>query len=132
VTKIGPPPPASFWTLVPCRVIDTRNPAGPLGGPALVAGAVREFRIAGQCGIPSTARAVALNLTVAEPTAPVHLRLNPTGGGLPPTSALNYSAGQTRAGNGVFMVGSSGALTVRCNQSSGTAHLVVDVSGYFE
>jgi len=88
--------------------------------------------IAGRCGIPPTARAVALNLTVVQPTAAGHLRVNPTGGGLPPTSALNYSAGQTRAGNGVFMVGSGGAITVRCNQPSGTVHLVVDVTGYFQ
>ena len=132
VTKIGRPPPASFWTLVPCRAIDTRNAPGPLGGPALVTGADRVFSIAGQCGIPATARAVALNLTVTQSTTAGHLRVNPTSGGLPPTSALNYSAGQTRAGNGVFIVGSSGAIRVRCNQPSGTAHLVVDVSGYFE
>ena len=132
VTKVGPPPPTSFWTLVPCRAVDTRNAAGPLGGPALVAGVSRVFPIAGTCGIPPTARAVALNITAVQPTTTGHLRVNPTGGSLSPASALNYSSGQTRAGNGVFMVGSDGAITVRCNQPSGTAHLVVDVSGYFQ
>jgi hypothetical protein len=132
VTKVGPPPSTSFWTLIPCRVVDTRNAAGPLGGPALVAGASRVLPIAGTCGIPPTARAVALNITAVQPTTAGHFRVNPSGGGLPPASALNYSAGQTRAGNGVFMVGSDGAITVRCSQSSGTVHLVVDVSGYFE
>lgn len=51
---------------------------------------------------------------------------------MPPTSALNYSAGRIRAGNGVFMLGTGRAVTVRCNQPSGTVHIVVDVSGYFE
>src|SRR5262249_48282859 len=36
--------PAAFYTVTPCRLIDTRGPAGPLGGPALVANADRFFR----------------------------------------------------------------------------------------
>src|SRR5260370_23571828 len=45
-----PPPPPLFYTLAPCRVIDTRNPAGPYGGPALLSEATRVFSMAGQCG----------------------------------------------------------------------------------
>jgi len=132
VVKIGAPPATNFYTVAPCRVSDTRAATGPFGGPALVAGGDRSFAIAGQCAVPATARSVAMNLTVTEPAAVGHLRVYPTGGGLPLTSALNYSTGQTRAGNGVFMLGSGGAFTVRCNQPSGTAHLVVDVTGYFQ
>jgi len=47
--------------VTPCRVVDTRKPVGPYGGPALVAGADRTFVFAGQCGIPITAKAVALD-----------------------------------------------------------------------
>jgi hypothetical protein len=32
--------PGAFFTLTPCRLIDTRNPDGPLGGPALVANTI--------------------------------------------------------------------------------------------
>jgi hypothetical protein len=32
---------AAFYTLTPCRVVDTRDPTGPLGGPALNAGGDR-------------------------------------------------------------------------------------------
>ncbi len=45
-------PPLDFYTLSPCRVVDTRNPAGPQGGPALPAHASRTFTLAGQCGVP--------------------------------------------------------------------------------
>src|SRR5262249_8103078 len=62
-------PVTSFYTLAPCRVVDTRGAPGPMGGPALVANGERTFVIAGQCGIPATARVVAFNFTVTEPTA---------------------------------------------------------------
>ena len=42
-----PPPPLSFYTVTPCRLADTRNANGPLGGPALQAGAVRPFTLTG-------------------------------------------------------------------------------------
>ena len=45
----------AFYTVAPCRVFDTRNPAGPYGGPALVAGGERSFVLPGRCGIPATA-----------------------------------------------------------------------------
>jgi hypothetical protein len=130
VVRIGPPPPVSYWTVPPCRVVDTRGAFGPLGAPPLESGGTRRFPIAGHCGIPPTARAVALNLTVVEPTSGGHLRVDPTSA--TPTSAVNYPAGVTRAGNGVFALVSGGAMVVRCNQPSGNVHLVVDVSGYFE
>jgi hypothetical protein len=35
----------SLYTLPPCRIADTRNPAGVLGGPSLVAASVRTFPV---------------------------------------------------------------------------------------
>jgi hypothetical protein len=126
-----PPPPTSYFTVTPCRVVDTRKPDGPLSGPALVAGVDRVFTVAGQCGVPVTAKAVSLNLTVTEPTAAGNLRLYPAG-----TSAvvsnINYVAGQTRANNTTVNLSDAGALIVHCAQASGTAHFVLDVNGYYE
>ena len=61
-----PPPPTgtSFHTTTPCRILDTRNANGPLGGPALVAGVRRDFVLTGTCGIPSTAKSISANVTV--------------------------------------------------------------------
>jgi plastocyanin len=121
-----------FHTLPPCRVVDTREPNGPFGGPALAAGQDRIFAVAGQCGIPMSARAVAYNVTVTQPTALGHVTLHPAGAAVPATSTLNYRAGQTRANNAIVQLGSGGALGVACGQGSGTVHLIIDVTGYFE
>jgi len=124
---------ASFYTLTPCRLVDTRNPSGPLGGPALAAGADRTFVFAGQCGIPPTARAVAVNVAVTQPTTgPGFFSLYAAGTSLPMVSTLNYSSGQTRANNAIVPLGAGGDVAVRCGQGSGTAQIVIDVNGYFQ
>jgi hypothetical protein len=124
--------PGNLFTVSPCRVVDTRSAAGPYGGPALAAGQSRTFTLAGQCGIPAGARAVAVNVTVTGPTVTGNFRLYPADQPLPSTSTLNYAAGQTRANNAIVGLSPSGALAVRCSQAAGTAHLVLDVTGYLE
>ncbi len=59
------PSPLQFVKVTPCRVVDTRNAAGPFGGPVLGALTSREFDIPnGACHIPSSAVAYSLNVTV--------------------------------------------------------------------
>jgi streptogramin lyase len=116
-----------FFTVDPCRLIDTRVP------PSIpLAPGDRTFAAVGSCGLPDTARAVALNVTVVDPSGSGHLVLYPSASGLPPTSSLNYSAGQVRANNAIVTLGPDGSFVVYCVQFSGTADLVVDVSGYFQ
>jgi uncharacterized repeat protein (TIGR01451 family) len=117
----------SFYTLSPCRLVDTRGGDGPI----LAGGQDRTFALSGRCGVPPTARALALNVTVTGPTAPGNVRLWPAGTPLPLTSTVNFGPGQTRANNAVFELGTSGALNARLS-STGQAHLVLDVSGYFQ
>src|SRR5262249_5957579 len=74
---------ASFFTVSPCRVADTRNPNGPYGGPALAANADRTFVIGGQCAIPSTPTRGSFHFTITQPTAAGDLRGFPAGRGLP-------------------------------------------------
>jgi hypothetical protein len=121
-----------YHTVTPCRLIDTRNPPGPFGGPALAAGVDRTFIFAGACGIPSTATAVFLNVTVVNPSATGNLRIWPTGTVVPTVSALNYNGTQTRASNGIFKLSGTGHLDMRATQGFGTVDVVVDVAGYFE
>ena len=121
---------SSFFTVTPCRVADTRNPNGPFGGPALAANTTRNFAVGGQCGIPADAKSVSYNITVAGATAQGDLRLYP-GGAVPLAWAHTYSAGQTRANNAVIALG-AGQLAIRCDQASGSAHVIIDVSGYFK
>jgi CSLREA domain-containing protein len=122
----------SFFTLAPCRVIDTRGAPGPLGGPALAAGATRDFVLAGTCGIPASAKAVSINVTVTGPTAAGDLRLFGGGAPLPLVSTINYRAMQTRANNAVVTLGTSGDIAVLSDQASGTVQFILDVDGYFQ
>ncbi|HVS00455.1 MAG TPA: DUF1800 family protein [Thermoanaerobaculia bacterium] len=121
----------SFFTVPPCRVVDTRDAAGAYGGPALAAGAVRVFQVAGQCGISTGARSVSANVTVVTPTAAGHLTLFPAGGAQPPTSTINYRPGQVRANNAVLALGSGGGVASAVGQASGAVHFILDVNGYF-
>ena len=124
--------PGNYFAVPPCRVLDTRNPSGPYGGPALLAGQSRTVTLAGQCGIPASAQAVTVNVAVTQPTAAGNLRLYAAGTTAPSASSLNYSAGQTRANNAVIGLGASGQIAIRCTQASGTVHAILDVTGYFE
>jgi hypothetical protein len=113
-------------------VVDTRGPAGPFGGPPLVGGQSRTFVLRGACGIPSTAKAVSVNITVTQPTDAGDLRVFPAGTGLPLVSSINYSPGQTRANNAILTLGTGGAVTFHCDQAAGSVHLLLDVNGFFQ
>ncbi len=126
-----PPPPLSFYTVTPCRLADTRNANGPLGGPALQAGAVRPFTLTGVCGVPLTAKALSVNVTVTQPGAAGFLTLYQGGQFKPQTSSVNYSMGQTRANNAVLSLEDvTGILQVY--SAGGPVHFILDVNGYFQ
>jgi Domain of unknown function DUF11/Chlamydia polymorphic membrane protein (Chlamydia_PMP) repeat len=122
----------SFYTLSPCRLVDTRLAAGSRGGPALAAKVPRTFPISAACGVPATAWAVSLDVTVTQPTAAGNVRLYPGGTPVPLTSSLNYAAGATRGNNAIASLGNGGNLTALASQASGSVHLILDVNGYFE
>jgi Carboxypeptidase regulatory-like domain len=125
----------SLYTVAPCRVVDTRNPAGAWGGPALAANTTREVPVVVRCGVPPTATAVAINLTVVGATDVGHLQPYAAGRSAPGSSVINFSAGQVRANNAIIALGSDGQIAVQCNMppgSTGQTDVVIDVSGYFE
>jgi len=124
-------PGLSFYTVAPCRVLDTRNPDGPLGGPVLTAGTARTFTIAGSCNIPATATAVSANVTVTQPSGAGNVRVYPADIPMPNVSTINYSAGQTRANSAIIPLNAFGEMTVVA-KPSGTVHFILDVNGYFE
>jgi hypothetical protein len=127
--NIGPPG-RDLFTVVPCRIIDTRNPVGPLGGPALAGGSARTFAIVNQCGIPADAAAVSVNVTITSPSAEGHLTFYPTGVSPPLVSTINYRPGQTRANNAILPLGSGGDFDVEC-AGVGTVDFILDVNGFF-
>ena len=123
------PPGATLHALTPCRALDTRG----ADGPALASNGSRAFVLMGRCGVPSGAVAVAANVTVTGSTAPGAVRLGPAGT-TPSLDTLLFRAGQTRADNvrlGLFGT-PTGSITVVSNIPSGTVHLIVDVTGYWQ
>jgi hypothetical protein len=126
---------ASFSTVQPCRLLDTRNPTGPSGGPALSAGVPRTFPVTGLCNIPSTAKSVAINLAVVSPGDTGDIRLYPAGAMPPAASAINFHPGAIRSSNTVMLLGVSGQMSALLDMPPGsvaTTHFVVDVYGYFQ
>jgi glucose/arabinose dehydrogenase len=93
VRRVSLDMPYDYFTVPPCRVVDTRNPPGPLGGPALAGNTTRIFTVGGNCGVPATAQAVAANLTVTSPTGAGFLTAFAAGAPPPGTSNINFAAG---------------------------------------
>jgi predicted outer membrane repeat protein len=132
-TPTSPPSTGGFFPLAPCRVLDTRNPDGPYGGPALSGGTERTFVLAGACGIPATATAVSVNITETQPQGSGHLRVYPAGTSIPNAAVINFSVGQTRANNAILLLGANGGITVFPGIGTGLhVDFIVDVVGYFE
>lgn len=129
-----PPPSLDFHTLLPCRLVDTRGASGVTGAPALQPGFSRELVLTGTaCGVPATAKALSLNVTVIGGTASGNVRLYPGRSPLTKTSTLNFAAGVTQANNSIMALAADGSGTLNVFLgSSATAHLIVDVNGYFQ
>jgi hypothetical protein len=98
----------------------------------LLASASRDFSLTGACGIPQSAIAITVNVTVTQSTAPGGLTIFAAGAANPGTSTINYSAGQTRANNAIVVPNGLGTVTVHCTQSSGSVQFILDVNGYFQ
>ena len=131
-----PTPGQELIPLPPCRVADTRGNGftGGYGPPALIGGASRDFVIAGQCGVPSTATAVSFNFTVVDTTAPSgFLTVYPAGGAVPIAALLQFGPGQSEvvSDSANVLLGPGGVISVYASNTGGTADLVINVYGYF-
>jgi hypothetical protein len=111
--------------LPPSRLLDTRNGQGPLRQ-----GQTRNLQVTGVGGVPATGvSAVALNVTVTNPTAPSFLTVWPAGATQPTASNLNFVGGQTVPNRVIVKVGPDG--TVQIFNFLGSVDVVVDVNGWF-
>ncbi len=118
--------PRGFYTISPCRLVDTRT------AEVLAASTTRRFGVAGRCGIPANAIAVAANVTVADATTPGDLRVFAAGLGTPEASSLNFTPDRTRAAQAMVALSREGEIDVYSAQATGTANLVLDIAGYFK
>jgi hypothetical protein len=125
-------PTLEFYPLTPCRVADTRQADGPLGGPSLTAAKERDFPIlSSACGIPGTAQAYSLNVTAVPPAtgdALDYLAVWPQGEVQPVVSTLNNFTGTIVANAAIVPAGTKGGVAV---YPTNATNLVIDVNGYF-
>ena len=119
-----------FIPLTPCRVMDTRNPNGPLGGPFLSAETTRTVPVSSSsCGVPANAAAYSVNLTVVPRTGFLgYLSVWPTGQTQPVVSTLNSFDGSILANAAIVPAGASGSINAF---ASNDTDLVMDIDGYF-
>jgi hypothetical protein len=136
ITARGATLPLGFYTVAPCRMVDTRNANGPLGGPVLTSGQARNFPLlSAACGVPATAKALSINATAVVPSAAGSLVIYPGDAATPPTSNLDFNAGAVRANNAIVGLARSGdgSVTVLPGLGSGgQVHFIIDVNGYFQ
>jgi len=123
----GPTSTSRLTSVAPSRILDTR-PSSALGGgearPLTVAG-----RQIGSITIPQDVTAVVANVTVTQSTASSFVTVYPAGIDRPTASNLNVVAGQTVPNLVVVKVGADGNIMLF--NSFGSAHVVVDVVGYY-
>ena len=119
----------AFYPITPCRIADTRQSTGPLGGPSLSAGQSRTFPVlSSTCNLPSTARAYSLNFA-AVPGGPLgYLTAWPTGQARPLVSSLNAPTSAITANAAIVPAGTNGSIDVFASDAT---NLVVDINGYF-
>ena len=121
--------PLGFIAVPSCRVVDTRLPNGPFGGPPIQGEGFRDFALpSGPCQIPDTAAAYSLNVTVV-PRGPLgYVTVWPTGQPQPNVSTLNSQDGRVKANAAIVPPGAGGAISVFATD---TTDVILDINGYF-
>ncbi|MGD9702249.1 MAG: hypothetical protein AB7Q42_13745 [Acidimicrobiia bacterium] len=115
---------SSIVTVDPCRLVDTREAGERLGESDTAT-----FTAHGTCGVPASATAVLVNVTIVNPTAPGFLTAFPAHLPRPATSTLNWDEGTVALTNQA-MVGLSVDGRFSVYNLAGDADVVIDVSGY--
>ncbi len=122
-----------FYSLPPCRLVDTRNPDGDLGGPFLTGNRERDFLLLESSCIPSGLTPAGYSLNVTAVPHPTGQRLGfltvwPAGGPIPDVSTLNNPTGTIVANAAIVPAGTNGEVAVFPNNDT---DLLIDINGYF-
>ena len=130
----GIPAPASFVSITPCRLFDTRPAPDTVGDRSTPLTAGEDFTrqvtgTNGNCTIPSGATGISYNLTV--PTGiDGFLTVYPADATRPLSSNINPVAGEgVKANGGIVGLSATGAIKVYT--LTGPLNAVLDITGYF-
>ena len=113
----------AYHSLPPTRLLDTRQTGQTLGPNSRL-----ELTVVGG-SVPSSATAVALNVTVTNTTTSSYLSVFPTGQPQPVLSNLNWRQGETVPNLVIVPVGANGQVTFY--NYAGKADVIADLEGYF-
>ncbi len=112
----------------PSTTVPTQVAGKQLSAFQLKAGGTLQLQVGGQAGVPGDALAVAMNVTVTNPSAAGFVTVWPCGQPQPVVSNLNYVAGQNVPNLAISRLGTNGQI---CFFSLVATDLIADVSGYF-
>lgn len=113
----------SLYTVPPCRVLDSRVPAGTLPFSS-----TRDVNItAAPCGVPASAQAFVFNATVVPPGPLGYITMWPHGQTQPLAATLNASDGAI-TNNMAIVPATTGSVSVFPLDPT---HLVLDIFGFF-
>jgi hypothetical protein len=87
------------------------------------------------CGIPTAARALSANVTVAQSTLSGYVSVYPADEASTGTSVVHFAAGKTRASSTMIKLSNDGTGHARLEATvptGGTVDVIVDVNGYFD
>lgn len=127
----------AYNMLAPCRLADTRVAGTRLGSAGLLhlrttgADMSAQGGYAGDCGVPTDARAVVVNVVAVAPAAAGYLTVFPYGAQLPFASSLNYRAQEVIGNEIIAKQGDPGTDYALSLYSYAATDVVVDVVGYF-
>jgi hypothetical protein len=130
-----------YHPLTPQRIYDSRaispvNEANPGPKPATPSQPTFDIGLLGLGGVPNRPAdvlAVVVNITVTEPTRDGWLNAYGAGAAAGPASIVNFGTSQTVPNLSIVRPGAGGALTIKLftPAANGSAHVVVDVFGWF-
>lgn len=124
--------PFQYYPLSPCRLVDTRTANSVNGGPMLGT-TTRNFAVRGNCSVPTTAKAVSLNVTVANATSTNSwLTVWPSNVSKPFVSMINYTSSDPALANGIIVGLGTATQDLSVANAIGSVHVIIDVTGYFQ
>jgi hypothetical protein len=113
-----------FVGITPGRILDTRSGGAPIGPNGTLT-----VPVGGAGVVPSTAKAVVMNVTVTNTTASSYLTVWPDLVARPTASDLNWAAGQTVPNLVIVQLGTNGSIDLYNLQ--GNTDVVLDVVGWY-
>ena len=123
---------ARLTPTAPTRVVDTRDLSREVmnvgtAGARIAPATVYTVDLGGERGIPATAKALSVNVTVTSVSATGSITVWGCGT-QPPVKTINFTAGATVANAVQVKLSTTGTL---CFSGTTNAHVIVDVNGWW-